>query len=82
MVRKKAKPHPSSRLHVICPFCGNQADKTANMSWCSECGVEYYTTKSGSVWFDTERETDRFLYGKAIQQSGGFSMGKLLRREE
>jgi len=67
IMRKKAKPHSESRLHWICPFCGEPCDRFTTLTWCSGCFVEY----SPTGMFDDQRKTDRFAFAKALQKSGG-----------
>lgn len=76
MTRRYGRTHPTSYLHVICPFCGHACDRSTPISFCAGCHVEYYTSESGkTVIFDTERRTPRFAWAKALMKSGGARIG-------
>lgn len=76
-MKKTGKRHRP--FHVECPFCGFlcTAPEQTPMTWCSGCFVEYYTTRNGSVVFDDKLKTDRFIWAKALQKSGGMRLSKL-----
>ena len=66
-MKRKAQPHPDSRLHWLCPFCGDPCDRFTALTWCSGCFVEYSSTGV----FDSKQKTERFAFAKALQKSGG-----------
>lgn len=69
-MKKKAEPHPSSHLHVICPFCGYPVNHHPTITpWCSDCGIEFYINRNLDVVFDDRRKTPRFALAKAVQQA-------------
>jgi len=68
-MKKRAKR--VERFHVRCPFCGDLVDIMTSLSWCSGCFVEWYRTRACNYIFDTERKTERFVWAKAVQKSGG-----------
>lgn len=83
-MKKKAKRHPNSRLHVVCPFCDHAVNHLPSTvtPWCGNCGVEFYANRAGDVMFDDKRKTPRLALAKAIQLSGkGISMGKLVKED-
>ena len=73
-MKKAAKPHPESRLHVVCPFCDAPVDKFTDLRWCTSCNTEWYRGRNG-IMFDDRRHTDRFAFAKAVVGAGGFRMG-------
>lgn len=75
-MKKLAKPHPS-RMHVVCPFCDYPTDAMTSLTWCGNCGVEWYRRRDGQIVFDDKRKTPRLAWGKAVQQSGGVSLGAI-----
>lgn len=67
-----------SYLHTECPFCGYQnSNPPTSTPWCGnrECAVEYYRSRCGQVWYDTERKTKDPLV-KSIWASGGLKIGE------
>lgn len=73
----KKKTKKISHLLCECPFCGYPCDARSALSWCSGCYTEYTTTRTGTVWFDTERKTERFAIAKAFQKTGGVGIGEV-----
>lgn len=69
-MRKRARRHPESHLHWVCPFCGRPCDRYTELRWCSGCFVEY--SQRGVL--DDEKKTDRFAFAKAVQKSGGATL--------
>lgn len=74
-MKRRAKRYAGSPFHVVCPFCGVPCTRETPYPWCGGCYVEYYTTRTGSVVFDTGRKTDRFIWAKAFQKAGGLRFG-------
>lgn len=74
MAKRIAKPHASSQFHVVCPFCGAACDKSAALTWCAGCHVEYRRRRDGVIEFDNQLRTPRFAYAKAVMKAGGLSM--------
>jgi hypothetical protein len=73
-VKRESCRAPDSRLHIVCPFCGFYVDWMTELRWCSGCYVEWF--KRGDKFiFDNRRKTPRFAFAKALQRSGGASMG-------
>jgi hypothetical protein len=66
-VKKQANRHPKSRLHWLCPFCGEACDAITELRWCSGCYTEY----SQSGMFNDKQKTRRFAFAKALMKSGG-----------
>lgn len=62
-------------FHMLCPFCGEHCDRTASLTWCSGCYVEWYKSRNGDFVFDTKRKTERFAFAKALCKSGGAKIG-------
>jgi len=75
LMKKKAKRSTVSRLHIVCPFCGQLVDWITELTWCGNCYVEWYETRSGVFIFDDKRKTERFIWAKAICKSGGMRIG-------
>lgn len=76
-MKKKAKPHPESRLHWVCPFCETPCDRYTELRWCIGCYVEY----SPKGLFDDQKKTERFAWAKALNKSGGASVAPNESRE-
>ena len=61
----KAKAHPESDRHVICPVCETACDITATVRLCSGCGSTWSVQPNGDVIFDADRRADRQSVGEA-----------------
>jgi hypothetical protein len=76
MRRRRPLPDPESpRMHMLCPFCMFPCDRTASLTWCSGCYCEWMRDKNGDTWFVPSLKTERFLWAKVIQKSGGMRIG-------
>ena len=73
-MKRFGKPHPESRLHVLCPFCGYACYRDAALTWCASCFVEYRKTTRGNIEFDTHLKTERFFWAKALAKAGGVAL--------
>ena len=75
-MKRRAHKATDSRLHLVCPFCGFYVDWMTELRWCSGCFVEWFRDGENYV-FDDQRKTPRFALAKALQRSGGASIGKI-----
>ncbi len=55
----KARAHPESDHHVICPVCETACDIAATVRLCSGCGAAWSVQPNGDVIFDAESRADR-----------------------
>lgn len=62
----------------VCPFCDELGVENPAMPWCSnsKCTVEYVIRRDGKIVFDDQRNTERYVLGRALNRSGGVRIGK------
>ncbi len=73
--KRRAKKHPTSGRHVLCPFCNFAVSPSNPFKWCANCYIEYGEDGQGDVWFDTTLEREEYLWAKALARSGGARIG-------
>lgn len=66
---------------VECPFCKHPCDVMTAITYCGHCYVEFYTDRNGDIVFDDKRKTERFAFAKALNKTGGISIGAVDNQE-
>ncbi len=68
-MHEKARPHPESDRHVVCPVCETACDSTSPLRLCTGCGTAFDVAPSGDVLFDLSRKADRQEVAEAVAGS-------------
>ena len=74
-MRKKARPHPESDDHMLCPFCDFVCEVRPLPAACLGCGAKISLNGDGPAIFDAARKADRQEVEKAARQAAGGGEG-------
>ena len=58
-MKRRARSHPESDSHVLCPVCETPCEKDAALAACTGCGTRWTIDADGDAVFDDERRADR-----------------------
>ncbi len=70
-MRKKARPHPESDDHMLCPFCDAVCEVKPLPAVCLGCGAKISLNGDGPAIFDASQKADRQEVEKAARQTAG-----------
>ncbi len=68
-MRKKARPHPESDDHMLCPFCDTVCRIKPAPSVCLGCGAKISLNGDGPAIFDASAKADRQTAREAAREA-------------
>ncbi len=66
-MRKKARLHPESDDHMLCPFCDTVCEIKPELSVCLGCGARISLNGDGPAIFDASQKADRQEVAEAAE---------------